>query len=62
MGLYAFAVYRLQPALQGIFNGFSGLKYGEIALDSLLSDIQNVSEIDKQKMKQIISIHLPPLI
>ena len=50
IGLYAFAVYRLQPALQGIFNGFSALKYGEVAIDNLLVDIQNVKEIDKQKV------------
>jgi ABC-type multidrug transport system fused ATPase/permease subunit len=50
IGLYAFAVYRLQPALQGIFNGFSALKYGEVAIDNLLVDIQSVKEIDKQKV------------
>lgn len=46
MGLYAFAVYRLQPALQGIFNGFSGLKYGELAVDTLLVDIKSVEDLE----------------
>ncbi len=50
IGLYAFAVYRLQPALQGIFNGFSALKYGEIAIDNLLVDIKSVKEIDTQRL------------
>ena len=49
IGLYAFAIYRLQPALQGVFNGFSALKYGEIALDNLLIDRQSVKEIDRQR-------------
>tara|TARA_B100000989_G_C19530584_1_gene469522 strand:- start:3769 stop:5490 length:1722 start_codon:yes stop_codon:yes gene_type:complete len=50
IGLYAFAIYRLQPALQGIFNGFSALRYGEIAIDNLLTDRQSVKEIDKQRI------------
>jgi ABC-type multidrug transport system fused ATPase/permease subunit len=50
IGLYAFAIYRLQPALQGIFNGFSALKYGEIAIDSVLIDMQSVNEIEKLKV------------
>ena len=48
MGLYAFAIYRLQPALQGIFNGFSGLKYGELAVDTLLLDIKSVEYLESQ--------------
>lgn len=50
IGLYAFAIYRLQPALQGVFNGFSALKYGEIAIDNLLVDRQSVKEIDRQRV------------
>ena len=36
--------------LQGIFNGFSALKYGEIAIDNLLVDIKSVKEIDTQRL------------
>ena len=50
IGLYAFAIYRLQPALQGVFNGFSALKYGEIAIDNLLVDRQSVKEIDRKRV------------
>ena len=35
--------------MQGVFNGFSALKYGEIALDNLLIDRQSVKEIDRQR-------------
>lgn len=50
VGLYAFAVYRLQPALQGIFNGFSALRYGEIAIDNLSIDTQIVKEINTKRV------------
>lgn len=38
LGLYAFASYRLQPALRYIFQGFISLKYGEKAIDNLVRD------------------------
>ena len=55
IGLYAFAIYRLQPALQ-VFNGFSALKYGEIAIDNLLVDRQSVKEIDRQRVLEKLEI------
>jgi ABC-type multidrug transport system fused ATPase/permease subunit len=39
VGLYAFAAYRLQPALQNIFSGFASLRYGQAAVDSLYADL-----------------------
>jgi ABC-type bacteriocin/lantibiotic exporter with double-glycine peptidase domain len=44
IGLYAFAIYRLQPAVQAIYSGFSGLKYGEQAVEALLTDIQSIDQ------------------
>lgn len=39
VGLYAFAAYRLQPALQSIFQGFASLRFGKVAVDNLYADI-----------------------
>ena len=39
VGLYAFAAYRLQPALQNIFSGFASLRYGQAAVDNLYADL-----------------------
>jgi len=39
VGLYAFAAYRLQPALQNIFSGFASLRFGQAAVDSLYADL-----------------------
>ena len=39
VGLYAFSAYRLQPALQYIFQGFASLRYGQAAVDSLYNDL-----------------------
>ena len=43
IGLFSFAVYRLQPAVQAIYSGLSGLRYGEQAVDALLRDIRRVN-------------------
>jgi ABC-type multidrug transport system fused ATPase/permease subunit len=40
VGLYTFAAYRLQPAVQAIFQGFASLRYGQDAIDSIHADIQ----------------------
>jgi ABC-type multidrug transport system fused ATPase/permease subunit len=38
VGLYAFAAYRLQPALQAIFQGAASLRYGQKAVSNLYAD------------------------
>ena len=39
LGLYTFAAYRIKPAVQYIYQGIAGLRYGKLALDNLCTDI-----------------------
>ncbi|MDF1522168.1 MAG: ABC transporter ATP-binding protein [Trueperaceae bacterium] len=39
LGVYAFASYRLLPALQGVFSSMSGLKFSLAAVDVLYQDL-----------------------
>lgn len=39
IGLYVFAAYRMQPALQNVFSGFSSLRYGQAALNNIYNDL-----------------------
>ena len=40
LGLYAFAAYRLKPAVNNIFQGFTSLRFGRATVDSLFSEMQ----------------------
>jgi len=40
LGLYAFAGYRLMPALQLVFAGFAAMRNSQAALDTVLADLQ----------------------
>lgn len=40
VGLYTFSAYRLQPALQYIFQGFASLRYGQAAIDNIYTDLK----------------------
>lgn len=40
LGLYAFAGYRLMPALQQIFAGLAAIRNGQAALDAVIEDLQ----------------------
>ena len=42
IGLYAFAGYRLMPALQKIYSSFTALRFVGPALDSLYKDLKNL--------------------
>ena len=44
LSLYAFAGYRLMPALQTIFTGIAELRYTQAALDNLAIDLTTISE------------------
>lgn len=44
LGAFGFAAYRMQPAVQAIFQGFVGLSYGQAALTSILADLEGKSE------------------
>ena len=39
LGLYAFAGYRLMPALEHVFAGWAALRYGSATLDELMRDL-----------------------
>ncbi|HSL83164.1 MAG TPA: ATP-binding cassette domain-containing protein, partial [Thermoanaerobaculia bacterium] len=39
LGLYAFAGYRLMPALQQIFQGLTNVRFNSAALDNLIADL-----------------------
>ncbi len=39
LGLYAFAAYRMKPAMQYVYQGIAGLRYGRVALENLCSDM-----------------------
>lgn len=42
MALYAFAGYRLMPAIQNIYGAFSQLRFAEAALDALCADFETL--------------------
>jgi len=39
LGLYAFAAYRIKPAMHGIYKGFASLRFGQAAVDNLYADL-----------------------
>lgn len=39
LGLYAFAAYRMKPAVQNIYQGLASLRYGQAAVDSVYADM-----------------------
>lgn len=39
LGVYAFAAYRIKPALQNVFYGFAGLRFGKAIIDNLYTEI-----------------------
>jgi len=44
MGLYAFAGYRLMPALQRVFAGMSQVRFNQAVLDTLFDDLHGATE------------------
>jgi ATP-binding cassette, subfamily B, bacterial PglK len=49
LAVYAFAGYRLLPALQAVYSHASKLRFGMPALDILYQDIQEIRKNEKQK-------------
>ncbi|HUF82143.1 MAG TPA: ABC transporter ATP-binding protein [Burkholderiales bacterium] len=45
LGLYAFAGYRLMPALQQVFAGFAQMRNSQASLDAVLADLQPRTEL-----------------
>ncbi len=44
MGLYAFAGYRLMPAIQKAFSGMSEVRFNQAVLDALFDDLRGVAD------------------
>ena len=57
ISLYAFAGYRLMPALQQIYVAFTRLTFIGISLDKLHNDIKNLKIIKNDKEQKIISLN-----
>ena len=55
--LYAFAGYRLMPALQQLYASFTQLAFVRPSLDSLIEDIKNLKEIEINQDKGILSFN-----
>lgn len=55
LSLYAYAGYRLMPAMQGVFNKMANIKYALPSLDILCSDLKMASEVlaKRRAMPQI---------
>ena len=45
LGLYAFAGYRLMPALQQVFAGFAAMRNSQASLDAVIADLQPHAEL-----------------
>lgn len=60
IGLYAYAAYRLMPALQAIFKGVAQVRFSVHALDALYDDMHSFKEEsytslpDKRKVKPLL--------
>ena len=56
IGLYAFASYRLKPALQSIFSSMTSIRNGKASLDSVLDDLRprgSVRAIDRSDVEPL---------
>lgn len=54
MALYAFAGYRLMPALQNIYVAFTQLRFAGPALDTLHKDLKNLNLVNSVELKNSI--------
>ena len=57
ISLYAYAGYRLIPALQIIYGSVTLLRFVGPSLDFLLKDLKNLNEHNSKKIKNLISIN-----
>lgn len=51
VSVYAMAGYRLLPAMQQIYSGFTSIKFTMPAFDILISDLTKSHDVDKQMVK-----------
>jgi ABC-type multidrug transport system fused ATPase/permease subunit len=57
ISLYAFAGYRLMPAIQTMYSSLAQLTYVGAALDKLYHDIKNLKTVDKGQDQNMISLN-----
>ena len=55
ISLYAFAGYRLMPALQQIYSSFTLLTFVGPSLDKLYADIKNLAPVNENQYDRILS-------
>ncbi len=56
LSLYAFAAYRLMPALQQLFGAFSSIRFNRAALEDLSSDLETIGS---SPLREVTSAELP---
>jgi len=57
ISLYAFAGYRLIPAIQGVYTGFSNLTFVTPSINKLYEDLRNIEPINFNQNKNILSVN-----
>lgn len=58
ISLYAFAGYRLMPAIQGIYSGFSNLTFVTPSINRLYEDLKNIKPINNfNQDRSILSVN-----
>jgi ATP-binding cassette subfamily C protein len=62
LGLYAFAGYRLLPALQEAFHGLASARFNIAALNKLHRDLQGLSKADAPSSGESGETSAPPLV
>ena len=55
VALYAFAGYRLLPAMQSLYSNLTSLRFSETIINELYKEIENLGNVDKKKDKENIS-------
>ena len=55
VALYAFAGYRLLPAMQSVYSNATSLRFSETIIDELHKEIVSLGKVDKKKDKENIS-------
>ncbi len=55
VALYAFAGYRLLPAMQALYSNLTSLRFSETIINELYKEIEGLENVDKKKDKQKIS-------
>ena len=54
VGLYAFAGYRLMPAIHSIFSAFTAITFVKPVLDKIINDLKNISKKTYNSEKSIL--------